>query len=531
MPAYFGYQVAILASLAFGPAPVPEPAEVSAQLDKLIEAKWTDRGVTAEGTADDATFLRRVWLDLAGRVPSALVAREFLDDPRKDKRVRLVDALLASEDFADHWARAWTIRLTEKRPIRHEVHDGGVLQRYLRDSLLGGKSYQHIARELITGDGAGDSSGPANFLLRYGAKPEALAGAVGKTFMGATLQCAQCHDHVFAHWKQEDFRGLAAFFGRLKLLTSEDGSLHAVVESRRGEFQFMEPGAKPGEDGNIPLQTAAPRLPIVGASPLSPQTPRRQALAAWLTAPDNPWFTRHAVNSTWQELFARPLVPSLDDPAVAVSTLHGDVLELLSDDFLAGGYDLKRLIRIIVLSGAYQRAPAGDPAAPAAAAPNGDQAHFEKLLTFAAFPIRPLTVDQLYGSINQATGNRSNEEAVVDDPGPAAESPDAEAQEYSDHPVEALGEQGASMQRALVLLNSPFVHEAVESGTRIAATLHGRRIGRAHVEWLFLATLSRPPASEELSRMLELIREDQGARGLEDVLWVLLNSAEFNSNH
>jgi hypothetical protein len=524
MPASIGYQLAVLIGLACGADPLTAPAAISAQLDTLIETKWVERGVIAEGPADDATFLRRIWLDLTGRVPSVLEAKAFLDDPQSDKRVRLIDKLLAGEDFANHWARSWTIRLTEQRPIRHPVHDGVVLQEYLRDGLLAGKSYQQVAQELITGEGVRDSSGPANFLLRYGAKPEALAGAVGKAFLGATLQCAQCHDHMFAHWKQDDFRGLAAFFGRLKMMTSEDGTLYAVVESRRGEFQFMQPGAKPGEDGNIPMQTVAPRLPVAGAGPLPAQSSRRQVLAAWLTSPDNPWFARHAVNSTWQELLGSPLVPSLDDPALATNEPHGDVLELLSRDFTAGGYDLKRLIRSVALSGAYQRGSGG-----VLPSEDADQTQFARLLAFAVFPSRPLTVDQLYDSISQATGNRSSEEAVVENP--LAELSDAEVQINSDRPVEALGEQGVSMQRALVLLNSPFVHEALQSGARIVATFHGRRIGKPHVEWLFLATLSRPPTADEMSRMLELVREEQGTRGLEDVLWVLLNSAEFNTNH
>src|SRR5262249_53405074 len=161
---------------------------------------------------------------------------------------------------------------------------------------------------------------------------------------------------------------------------------------------------------------------------------------------------------------------------------------------------------------------------------SADKTLYDRLQLFAAFPIRPLSVDQLYESINQATGNRASQEAVVEN-GSVAESPDVEAQAFSDRPVESLGEHGGSMQRALVLVNSPFVHEAVQSGARVAATLCGRRIGRPHVEWLFLATLSRPPAADELANMLELVRGEQGTRGLEDVLWVLLNSAEFNTNH
>ncbi len=533
MPACIGCHVAMFCGLLFGAGPAPDLAETTAQLDLAIEAKWLERGIVAEGLADDATFLRRVWLDLAGRVPSALVVREFLDDRRADKRVRLVANLLASEDFAEHWARAWSIRLTEKRPIRHAVHDGHVLQMYLRDGLMNSKSYRQFTTELICGDGAGDASGPANFLLRYDARPEPLAGAVGKHFLGTTLQCAQCHDHVFAPWKQEDFRGLAAFFGRLKMMTSDDGNLHAVVESRRGEFQIIEPGAKPGNDGTIPMTTVVPRLPATGMSSLLMQKPRRQRLAEWVTASDNPWFARHAVNSTWRELFGTPLVAALDDPAAAAKSDHGAVLDLLARDFVAGDFDLKRLIRGIVLSRAYQRAAgaaSADRRAPPATDLDVEKARLDKLQWLAVFPVRSLTVDQLYYSINQATGNRSSEEAVVEG-STANESLDADDEEYSDRPVEALGEYEVGMQRALALLNSPFAHEAVQSGARIAATMHGSRIGRAHVEWLFLATLARPPTKVELKEMLELVRGDRGTKGLEDVLWVLLNSAEFNTNH
>ena len=147
---------------------------------------------------------------------------------------------------------------------------------------------------------------------------------------------------------------------------------------------------------------------------------------------------------------------------------------------------------------------------------------------FAAFPARPLNVDQLYYSITQATGHRTGDEAVVENA--AADLAD-EAQAFSDRPVESLGEHGVSMQRALVLLNGSYVHEAAQSGARLAAALHGRHIGRAHVEWLFLATLSRPPSENERESMCELVRGERGTRGLEDVLWVLLNSAEFNTNH
>src|SRR5262249_24409529 len=151
----------------------------------------------------------------AGQVPPVLHARAFLDDRDPARRTRVLDDLLASDEFADHWGRAWTQRLTGKRPVRQDKYNGKVLQHYLRTAFAAGRSYRQVVQELICGEGLMDASGPANFLLRYDGKPADLAGAVGQRFLGVTLQCAQCHDHPFAQWKKEDFWGTAAFFSRL----------------------------------------------------------------------------------------------------------------------------------------------------------------------------------------------------------------------------------------------------------------------------------------------------------------------------
>lgn len=495
-------------------ASAAEPTQTTiTQLDALLEAKWKAAKVTPEAQADDATFVRRVWLDLAGRVPPALKARAFLDDTRSDKRSRLVEELLAGEEFADHWSLTWTIRLTEKRPIRQDTYDARVLREYLHDSLLANKSYREVVRELLTGDGLQDASGAANFLLRYQVTPEILAGAVSKQFMGTTLQCAQCHDHVFAKWKKDDFWGLAAFFGRTKRLTTEDG-LGAILEARRGELQVPDPMAKKNDDGSQPMKTIAPKLP--GRSVMKLSGPRRQALADWLTADDNPYFARHAVNQVWNQLFGVALVGNLDDLGAAAKSRHGDILELLSQDFSANGYDLKRLVRALVSSRAYQLQATGDASTEA------------KLDNFARFRMRTLTVDQLYAALAQATGHHGDEDVVVEE----QQRQDAAYEEATpDRPVELLGEHGLTMQRALVLLNGEYIHQATQAGAKLSVTLNGRRIGSAHVEWLFLGTLARRPTADESKVMLDLVRSDKGVKGLEDALWVILNSAEFNSNH
>ena len=206
--------------------------------------------------------------------------------------------------------RTWTIRLTDRRPVKQDSHDGKVLKNTCARSLKANKPYPRVVREIVTGDGPADASGPANFYLRYNVAPIEMAGAVGKQFMGVSLQCAQCHNHVFAKWKQSDFWGLAAVFGRLKKVTSEDNTLNGVFEARRGELERPDPKGKADENGNVPNLTEKPKLPGV-AGPINGK--RRTAFADWLTADNNPYLARHYVNQTWKQLFGDKLVSNLDD--------------------------------------------------------------------------------------------------------------------------------------------------------------------------------------------------------------------------
>jgi hypothetical protein len=496
--------------------------DLGTRIDAAVGAEWQREGLASAQPADDAAFLRRTWLDLAGRVPPADQVRNFLADRDPAKRVRLVDRLLAGPEFADHWASAWTQQLTAgRRPIRQDKYDGRVLQEYLRDALTANKSYRDVVVDLITGDGVMDASGPANFLLRYEAKPTDLTGAVAKQFLGVTLQCAQCHDHPFAKWKKDDFWGVASFFGRVRMAefaNDETGeNFTTLVEVRRGELMLPDPTAKPGDDGTVPKKAVPLRLPD-GQTP-KVTAKRRQVLAAWVTADNNPYFARHAANWLWSELIGTPLVKTLDKVAQDPGP-HPELLNLLASDFAAGGYDLKRLVRGIVLSRAYQLAAE----APVPADEQAADQEARRLQHFARFATRPLSVDQLYRSIVQATGHPA---AAPPEPGPDGTVED----DGADHPVDALTERALSMQRTLALMNGPYVQEAIQAGAQALVQAHGEQAGPAHVEALFLAALSRRPTAAEAEAMLKLVQSGEGAQGLEDALWVVLNSAEFNSNH
>jgi hypothetical protein len=502
----------------------PPPAELATRLDAALESHWKASGTAAAAPADDPTFLRRIYLDLTGSVPSPQQVQAFAADRSPDKRAKLVEQLLAGDEFAEHWGRGWAIQLTAgKRPIKQEKYDGKVLAEYLRDQLKAGVSYKTVVNELIVGEGVGDVSGPANFLLRYEAKPTDLAGATFKQFLGVTLQCAQCHNHPFTQCKQEDFWGAAAFFARLRLMENADGdeAITALVETRRGELRVPDLAAKADENGVQPMKVVKPRLPGAPADSAVPGK-RRPALAAWVTADDNPYFAAHAVNVTWTRLFGAGLMSPLDGVDKPVAGRPTEALTLLAADFKAANYDLKRLIGAIVMSRAYQLSSEAT-----VADGKSEEAADAQARAFARFPVRPLTVDQLYQSVAKATGLKGVEGAEPPMGPEGEESPP----DLSDRAVEYLGERSQTVQRALVLLNGDYVHRAAQAAAKAILKEEDRKPTAGDVEKVFLATLSRMPTPDEYKAMMELIQASEGVVGLEDVVWAVLNSAEFNSNH
>ena len=520
----------VLLPLAFSNGPFfasPPEAAVVAKLDEALQAVWTEANVAPAALADEAAFLRRVWLDLAGRTPSPQATKAFLADQRSDKRKLEIDKLLASPYFANHWARLWTEYLTDRRPYVEENYNAKLIQAHLRESLEANPSYRHLVASLLCGEGTSDASGPVNFLVRYDVKPVSLADAVSKKFLGVTLHCAQCHDHPFAEWKQTQYWGLAALFGRTRVATpqmnegEEEAEFRVVFERPRGELQVPDPRATPDENGNRPKKTFYPKFP--DGKPVSPDVAsRREALVEWLASPDNPYFARHAVNQVWRQLLGLPLVTAnFDKLDSAHLGPHLPVLDLLAQDFIESDFDLKHLIRTIVLSRAYQQS-AADPEIAAtdtqALARRGlQQKHF------ARFPTKPLSADQVYLSVSQATGFFAGDIAAVLAQHSEAFPYDAAAGEF--------GEDGLSVQRSLSLLNSDYVRQAVTTGAEATRKQFGVTPGVPHVRWLFLSTLSRLPTDDETEDLLEVASDGDGANGLEDVLWVLLNSAEFNTNH
>ena len=499
-----------------------ETTFVIAQIDQVVKAGCTNERVTLLNTCSDAEFVRRVWLDLAGRTPPLVEVKAVVGGSSLN-RGEVVQRLLKSPEFARNWGRLWAEYLTDRRPFETDGYDGPRLLQFLTEAFRENQSYAELVSDLILGEGTSDVNGSVNFLLRFNAEPGPLTGAVSQKFLGLSLQCAECHDHPHARWKQQDFWGLAAHFARLRKMTptqpEEGESFFVVIERPAGELRVEDKRAKPDENGAAPTRTVYPQLPGLPRSNVSKQ--RRAVLVEWLTQPSNPYLSRHLVNSVWERLLGEGLVQNLDHWPPTTGNTNSELLNLLADDFTSHNWNIQRLIQTIVLSETYQRS--SSTAEQGGATVDALQKE-QQLSHWGRARIRPLSADQLHLSLGQAFGYHYDENdyrlAV------------ATGEEFTqDIPVNNLGASSLTLGRTLSLYNSEYVRGAVELGSEAAIRLYGPTVGTEHVERLFMSLLSRSPSTDELEFFQDLGGEADPREGLQDIVWVLLNSTEFITNH
>jgi hypothetical protein len=355
--------------------------------------------------------------------------------------------------------------------------------------------------------------GPGLFYTSRELKPEELAASTSRAFLGTQVQCAQCHDHPFDRWKQRDFWGLAAFFGRLQSVQSRRSATSQLLDGEQGEIKL------PGSEEVVP-----PRVLGGEASGDEAAGTRRQRLVQWLTWPENPFVARAAVNRVWAQLFGRGLVEPVDDMGIHNPPSHPELLDELAAYFVRTGYDLRALIRTLAATRAYQLS-------------SQTQGGSDRPELFARMAIKSLTGEQLYDSLLEATRRR---QAPISAPQVSFRRLDPERSAFLARlrtPGRRLAEYEGGIPQALTLMNGATMHQGTDlaqSDLLIALdapffTTQGR------VEALFLQALSRPPDAAELARFVSHVeRASSGTerrRALGDVLWAILNSAEFGLNH
>jgi hypothetical protein len=533
----FGLLIAASPVQGGAPSSPGEPAQVRAKdaravteiIDRLIAEKWAEAKVKPAPIGDDAEFLRRVYLDIAGKVPTVAEVRAFLDDPDPEKRSKVIDRLLESPAYTNHFTRVWRSLLLPEADadfmIRFLAFD---FEAWLRKQIAENAGYDTLARGIVAAsleqngqrqvnpfNNQGDPTPLAFFLAKEG-KPENLAASTARLFLGVRIECAQCHDHPFARWKREQFWGYAAFFGGIQKKGDPDdfGQIREIPDRR----ELAIPGTERVVQASF-LDGSEPQWRFKVGS--------RVTLAEWMTSVENPYFARAGVNRIWAHFFGTGLVDPVDDLGEDKAASHPELFDELARQFAAHGYDIKFLIRAIASSRAYQltsESPEPTPTPTDA-----------KLLTHMA--IKGLTADQLYESLAQVTGlvERSQGGNPFQE---AINSPRAVfLQKFGRHDEKAT-EMQTSILQSLALMNGEFVARAtdVKRGPLLGAVADAPFLDtEARVETLYLAALGRKPRPEESARMVAYVAKGGTTHdpraALGDVFWSLLNSAEFMFNH
>jgi len=546
-------------------------ALTAADVDRQLAAAWRKAHLSPGPVTDDATFLRRVTIDLTGTIPTADAVRAFVADKRKDKRARAVDELLESPAYARHWATYWDRALMGRLPKMVPVLDHPGFDRWLEDQFADNRPWNELVRDLVGKSGVNTDEPAVNWILRYAQQPTDLTGKLSRLFLGVQIQCAQCHDHPSEKWKQDDFRSLAACFARTGPVLLEQKQKGQKGQAVRKVELVDQPGPTFGGPKTPDLRLIALSPPrALDGTDFSNADNRRAAFTAWLTRPENPWFARAIVNRYWAHLVGRGFVEPIDDFRHSNPTVMPELLDALATDFVAHGYDLEHLIRLICATRAYQLAVvAGHPG-------DGD----EQL--FVHHRMRPLTGEELYNALSSAT---NLENALMKAGLPNVDQIKQQIQGAfdflfsTDEEAAPPADFAGSIQQALLFLNGRLINRASAAvpGMTLSGILDFPADDALKIEALYLRTLSRKPTPAETARWIayvdaprEVVAENKGqarqlmrlgrhekrspqknpigaidraARKLdpseptakqqayEDVFWALLNSSEFIFQH
>ncbi len=510
---YMG-QVAAVKVLVPRPDAPPFPVmPVRSPIDQFVWDRLKLLGILPSGPADDATFLRRMFLDTIGRLPTPQEAKEFLADAGSDKRSRWIESVLVRDEYADLWAMKWgDILLVDRQKLgnrgAYEFH------RWLHDQFATNRPYDAWARDLITATGNSAKNGPAN-LYRSMDNPEGLTRVLSQAFLGVRLECAQCHHHPFEKWSQDDFYGMTGFFTGLErkpLGTNQVLVYHAGLRETRIPFS----------NKLVPTRVLdGPALTAVSGDP-------RRVLADWMTSPKNPWFARLAVNRLWKHFLGRGLVESEDDLRSTNPPTNEPLLDYLTGRLVQENFNLKAVMREILNSHVYQLS------AVTSDSNQDDEQNFSHYLA------KRLPAEVMLDAISDVTGVA---EAFPGQPAGtrAVQLWDNRLPSYfleifgrpeRTSPCECGRSSEPTMAQALHLMNAPEIETRLAAPAGRVAKLVERGLGPQELaDELSLAAMGRFPTPHERKIADELFAAGPRSEAAADFLWTLLNSRDFLFNH
>ena len=519
MARYIGY-VAVFRALVPHGEPLTDIAEFKPAnyIDELALAKWKKLGLRPSPPADDATFLRRVTIDLCGRLPTSAEVRTFLADTSADKRAKGIDRLLDSPDYPAYFALRWGTILRNSN-LAGANQAAYAFHNWVKDTIARNRPYDEFVRGIVAAAGEWQEAPAINWYWQ--SRDDQLHQVTADTaqvFLGVRLQCARCHHHPYERWGQQDYYGLAGFFTRL------------------GRKSFGEPppyfasaNVTTGEKNPLTGKTPEPKYLDGPLGKFTPEEDPRHALVDWMARPDNPFFARALVNRMWGHFLGRGLYHEVDDLRETNPPSNPELLDALARDFIRHKFDVKHIIRTILNSRVYQLS-----SQPTPHNQNDRQ-------NYARYYARRMPAEVFLDAINQTTGARSGFNGVSSN-ARAVDLPHEGFGSYFldtfDRPrrvtsCECERSTGATLAQVLLLANSEEIESKIGAGDgRIARLLKEKKTSREIIEELYLTAYSRPPAAAELQRTenhVERLKDKRPA--LEDVLWAIVNTKEFMFNH
>jgi len=486
-------------------------------IDEHVDAKLKQLQYLPSGRCSDEEFIRRVFTDTIGVLPTADETRAFLADAATDKRPKLIDSLLERPEYAKFWALKWgdLLKLTKT-----QVGTPGVYKyhRWLEQSLAANIPYDQFARELITARGSTLTVPAANF-YRTATDTNESVETIAQVFLGARMQCAKCHNHPFERWTQDNYYGLAAFFARVQRKTSPRGEELVVYTTSSGEVTQPRTGKQ-----------MKPWLPVAGDIDPPPETDRRDALAGWLTQTDNRYFARVEANRVWAHVFGRGIVDPPDDFRDSNPPSNGPLLDALAQDFVNHKFDRKHLLRTILNSRTYQ------------ADFRASEFNKDDVKYFSHYQPRLLSAEQLLDAIGSVTG-LPEQFAGLPTATKATQlpSPDLTKHDF----LKAFGQperstvcacertSDSNLGMALQFFNGPLVYGKLRAeNNRFRRLAAEGKSNEVILSEMYLAAVCRQPSAKEIETSLAHIasKPDRMA-ALEDICWALLNTNEFLFQH
>lgn len=487
-------------------------------IDFLAAEKWKKLGVQPSPPCTDEIYLRRVTVDLCGRLPTVDESRVFLDDREPNKRARLVDRLLSSPDYPAYFAMKWGSILRNSNLAGAE-RASYAFHNWLKDMIARNRPYDEFVRGVIAASGEWPEAPAINwFWQSRDDQLHQVTADTAQVFLGLRLQCAKCHHHPYERWSQDDYFGLAGFFTRLGRKSFGEPPPY-----------FTSPVNTYNEYNPVTGKLIEPKYldgPVVSFT--SEEDPRH-ALVDWMTKPENPFFAKTFVNRLWGHFFARGLVHEVDDMRETNPPSNPELLDALAKEFHQQKFDMKHMVRLIVLSQTYQLS--SEPT---------DQNRNDQQ-NFARYYARRLPAEVAHDAVEQVTGmrtafsNMSAEARAIDLP---HERFGSYFLDTFDRPKRVSGcecerSTSATLSQVLLLANSDEIEQKLQNGNgRIAKMIAAKRSTYQVVEEMYLAAFSRYPSPKEVFATAGYIdRDPDPRRGMEDVLWSLLNSREFLFNH